>query len=28
MSVGVSLGLGLVLAGVAAWLYEREAILG
>ena len=28
MSVGVSLGLGLVLAVFAAWLYEREAILG
>ncbi len=28
MSVGVSLALGLVLAGIAAWLYEREAILG
>ena len=28
MSVGVSLGLGLLLAAFAAWLYEREAILG
>jgi sodium transport system permease protein len=28
MSVGVSLSLGLVLAAFAAWLYEREAILG
>lgn len=28
MSVGVSLSLGLVLAVFAAWLYEREAILG
>ena len=27
-SVGVSLGLGLLLAAFAAWLYEREAILG
>jgi hypothetical protein len=28
LSVGVSLGLGLVLAAIAGRLYHREALLG